>query len=44
MAIKRRVFMSLTHDTYLNDRQNSLKWGIVQRVIGAGAAAHPPLR
>jgi hypothetical protein len=25
--------MSLTHDTYLDDRQNNVKWGIVQRVM-----------
>ena len=40
MGIKRRVFMSLTHDTYLNDRQNAVKWGIVQRVIDAGYEPH----
>src|SRR4029077_14722162 len=36
MGVKRRVFMRLTHDTYLDDRQNNVKWGIVQRVIDAG--------
>lgn len=40
MNVKRRVFMSLTYDTYLNDRQNSIKWGIVQRVINAGYEPH----
>ena len=40
MSVKRRVFMSLTHDTYLDDRQNNVKWGIVQRVIDAGYEPH----
>jgi hypothetical protein len=40
MTVKRRVFMSVTHDTYLDDRQNSVKWGIVRRVIDAGYEPH----
>jgi hypothetical protein len=40
MGVKRRVFMSLTHDSYLDDRQNNVKWGIVQRVIDAGYEPH----
>jgi hypothetical protein len=30
----------VTHDSYLDDRQNSVKWGIVQRVIDAGYEPH----
>jgi len=40
MSVKRRVFMSLTYDMYLSDRQNSVKWNIVQRVINAGYEPH----
>lgn len=40
MSVKRRVFISVTHDSYLDDRQNSVKWGIVQRVIDAGYEPH----
>lgn len=40
MGMKRRVFMSLTHDSHLDDRQNKVKWGIVQRVIDAGYEPH----
>ena len=40
MTVKRRVFMSLTYDMYLNERQNEVKWGIVQRVIDAGYEPH----
>jgi hypothetical protein len=36
VSIRRRVFVSLTHDKYLDDRQNAVKWGMVQRVIDAG--------
>jgi hypothetical protein len=38
--LKRRVFISATYDTYLDDKQNSVKWGIVQRVIDAGYEPH----
>ena len=34
------MFISLTHDRYLDDRQNNVKWGIVQRVIDAGYEPH----
>jgi len=40
MGVKRRVFMSLTHDSYLDERQNKTKWGIVQLVIDAGCEPH----
>ncbi len=38
--VKRRVFVSLTHDKHLDKRQSSVKWGIVQRVIDAGYEPH----
>jgi hypothetical protein len=40
MAVSRRVFTSLTHDSHLNDSQNRIKWGIVQRVIDEGYTPH----
>ncbi len=36
MTVKRRVFISLTHDSRLDDRQNEVKWGIIKRVIDGG--------
>jgi hypothetical protein len=38
--VKRRVFVSATYDTYLDEQQNSVKWGIIQRVIDAGYEPH----
>jgi len=38
--VKRRVFISATYDTYLDEQQNSVKWGIIQRVIDAGYEPH----
>ncbi len=40
MAVNRRVFTSLTYDPHLNEAQNRIKWGIVQRVIDEGYIPH----
>jgi len=38
--MERRVFVSMTFDDYLSDRQNDVKWAIVDRIIGAGFMPH----
>lgn len=36
MALERRVFVSMPADCWLEDHQNKLKWGIVDRIVKSG--------
>ena len=40
MGVTRRVFLSMTYDDHLNERQNSVKWGIVRKIVDAGYEPH----